>query len=103
MKKNELARLIEQISDRAGKEKFHIIALNAKNWEDPNYKKEECIQMFVESASNVADTKLIKGRISLKSMYLVSRGSELPCYSKPDAIAEYSRHWPYDFCYFYRV
>lgn len=103
MKKNELARLIEQISDRAGKEKFHIIALNAKNWEELNYKKAECIQMFVEIAANAAGTKLIKGRISLKSMYLISRGCELPCSSKPDAIAEYSTHWPYDFCYFYRV
>lgn len=100
MKKIELARIIEQISWQARKDHFNIVVVYPRIWE--KYGKGEGTKHFVESASNAAGTKLIKGKITFNGTYIVSRGKELPFY-KPNAVAEYSSHWPYDYCYFYRL
>lgn len=97
MTKKELARIIEQISWRARKEHFDV-----DFYDTDLLSKDSSEEWLVGFFSRSAGAKLIKGRITLKGEYLVSRGKELP-FCKPNAVAEYSSHWPYDFCYFYRL
>lgn len=82
------------------KREYYISVAYPKGWE--KFGDEKGKAYFVESAAGAASTKLIKGRISFQRNYLVSRGKELP-FVKPSAVAEYSEHWPYDFCYFYKL
>lgn len=100
MTKKELAQLLVCITRCAKKKEYSIHVCYPQGWE--KFGETDGKRYFVESASNAAGTKLIKGRITLKGEYLVSRGKELP-FCKPNAVAEYSSHWPYDFCYFYRL
>lgn len=100
MKKIELARIAEFLSYATRKEKYDVVVYNPETWKE--YGKEEGVRHAVESASNAAETKLVEGKISLDATYLVSRGKKLSSY-KPDAVAEYSSHWPYDYCYFYKL
>lgn len=98
MKKNLLAQILEVVS-QCNKREYDIHITHPSIWD--KYGKEGK-KHFVESASNAAGTQLVQGKVSLKTAYLVSRGKQLP-FPKPDAVAEYSSHWPYDFCYFYRL
>ena len=86
MKKIELARILEFTSQDC--DRYSISIGYSETFR--KYGKEG-ITHFVEHCSNAAGTKLIKGRISLKSDYIVSMGEELP-YLKPSAVAEYSSH-----------
>ena len=97
MNKIELAQILEYVST-CKKREYYINIAYPSGLE--KFGDEKGKAYFVESASGAAGTKLIKGRISLKRTYLVSRGKELP-YQKPNAVAEYGEHWPHDFCYFY--
>lgn len=99
MNKIELAQILEYVST-CKKREYYINIAYPSSWE--KFGDEKGKAYFVESASGAAGTKLIKGRISLKRTYLVSRGKELP-YQKPNAVAEYGEHWPHDFCYFYKI
>lgn len=100
MTKERLARLAVELSWRSRKERFDIEFFPMGIFE----KIELCdeLELFLTISSGCAATKLIKGRVCTKGSYLVSRGKELNC-CKPDAVAEYSRHWPYDYCYFYKI
>lgn len=99
MTKIQLAQIMEYIS-QCKKREYYINIAYPSGWE--KFGDKDGKKYFVESASGAAGTKLIKGRVSLKSKYLVSKGKELP-YIKPNAVAEYGEHWPYDYCYFYRL
>ena len=100
MTKTQLAQLLECITGCAKKREYSICYCNPKGWE--KYGIIDGKRYFVQSASGAAGTTLIKGRITLKGEYLVSKGKELP-FSEPNAVAEYSSHWPYDYCYFYKL
>jgi len=99
MKKIELAQILEFVS-QCKKREYYINIAYPSGWE--KFGDEKGKAYFVESASGAAGTKLTKGNIRLDGVYLVSRGKKLP-YIKPNAVAEYSEHWPHDFCYFYRL
>ena len=99
MTKIQLAQIMEYIS-RCKKREYHINIAYPSGWE--KFGNKDGKKYFVEFASGAAGTKLIKGRVELNGAYLISKGKELP-YIKPNAVAEYSEHWPYDYCYFYRL
>jgi len=99
MNKITLARVLEIVSE-CKKREFHISIYYPYIWE--KYGEKIGKQHLVESASGAACTKLIKGRVGFKGTYLISKGKELPIL-KTNAVAEYSNHWPYDFCYFYKL
>ena len=100
MTKKELAYLFANCMGCVKEKEYSIHVCNPDGWK--KFGEEDGLRYFVESASGAAGTKLTKGKVLLKGLYLVSRGKELPL-PKPDAVAEYSSHWPYDFCYFYKL
>ena len=65
--------------------------------------REEDIDVNISFASNAAGTKIIKGTLEFGCEYLVSRGEELGFGLKPDVVCEYSSHWPWDYCYLYKL
>lgn len=95
--------LAQMLAFYAGlKEKHHIVYVEATVI--PTVTKEENIDIIVCHGSNAACTKIIKGEIVLGNEYIVSRGEELTGFGlEPDAVGEYSSHWPWDFCYFYKL
>ena len=97
MNKIDLARIIEQISWRARKEYFDV-----DFYDTDLLSKDSSEEWLVGFFSRSAASKLIKGKITHKGQYLVSRGLELP-FMKPTAVIKYSHRWPYDYCYVYRV
>lgn len=64
---------------------------------------EEDVELWIGHATNCAGTKVIKGKLEFGKEYLVSRGEELGFGLKPNIICEYNRHWPFDFCYLYKL
>ena len=101
MDKESLARCLVAISCRARKERYNIEFYNLDIFSDLLNMDDETLASFF---SNAAGSKKIKGRLPRKGSILVSRGEELPIYRvKPIAVIEYSRHWPYDYCYVYRL
>ena len=100
MTKKDLAYLFANCMGCAKGKEYSIDVCNTEGW--VKFGEEDGRKYFIESASGAAGTKLIKGKVMLKGLYLVSRGKELP-FPKPDAVAEYSSHWPYDYCYLYKL
>ena len=100
MTKKDLAYLFANCMGCVKEKEYFINVCNPDGW--VKFGEEDGRRFFIESASGAAGTKLIKGKIMLKGLYLVSKGKELP-FPKPDAVAEYSSHWPWDFCYFYKL
>lgn len=97
MTKEDLARVLCYCAERAGTVRFDIRFFDI----DKLYGNSD-VKSIIKIASGCAGVKLIKGRIRLKGKVLVSRGQELP-YLKPVAVIEYAGHWPWDYCYLYRV
>lgn len=64
---------------------------------------EEDVELWIGLAANCAGTKVIKGKLEFGKEYLVSRGEELGFGLKPSVVLEYSNHWPFDFCYMYKL
>lgn len=81
--------------------KHHFFYMEAR--ENPRLTAEENIDVEITLAANAADTKIIKGKLEYGCEYLVSRGEELGFGLKPDVVCEYSRHWPWDYCYLYKL
>ena len=65
--------------------------------------REENIDVNITFAANAADTKIIKGKLEYGCEYLVSHGKELGFNLKPDVICEYDSHYPWDYCYLYKL
>ena len=81
--------------------KHHFVYM--ETIENPRLTKEENIDVNVTFASNAACTKIIKGTLEFGCEYLVSRGEELGFGLKPDVICKYSSHWPWEYCYLYKL
>ena len=98
MNKIALARCLAFVSEQAAKkEKFDVDVFNTDY-----LSKDSSVQWLVELFANCALAKIVKGKITHKGAYLISRGKKLP-YLEPTAIIEYEGHYPYDFCYVYRL
>lgn len=81
--------------------KHHIVYMEAINHAELT--REEDIDVNITFASNAADTKIIKGTLEFGCEYLVSRGEDLGFGLKPDVVCEYSSHWPWEYCYLYKL
>lgn len=99
MKKSTLAQMLAYYAEQ--KEKHYLVYVNANVI--PTVTMEENIDIIVCHAASAACTKIIKGKIVLGKEYIVSRGEELGFGLEPDAVGEYSSHWPWDYCYFYKL
>lgn len=98
MTKEELARMLCNIAETAHMKKRHIQFIDADLWPDKSDEKN-----FIIVACHSAGAKLVKGKIVLKGKYIASCGDKLPTDTEPVAVIEYNGHWPWDFCYLYRV
>ena len=83
------------------RKKHHFVYMEAV--EKAYLTAEENIDLNIGFASNAAGTKIIKGKLEYGCEYLVSRGEELGFDLKPDVVCEYSNHWPWDYCYLYKL
>lgn len=81
--------------------KHHFVYMKAS--ENPRLTAEENIDVNITFAASAACTKIIKGKLEYGREYLVSRGEELGFNLKPDVVCEYSSHWPWDYCYLYKL
>ena len=83
------------------RKRHHFVYMEAI--ENPRLTAEENIDANITFAANAAGTKIIKGELEYGCEYLVSRGEELGFNLKPDVVCEYSSHWPWDYCYLYKL
>jgi hypothetical protein len=81
--------------------KHHFVYMEAIK--HPRLTAEENIDANITFAANAAATKIIKGKLEYGREYLVSRGEELGFGLNPDVVCEYSSHWPWDYCYLYKL
>lgn len=106
MTKKQLADNLSTVSYDIwrNKTKYDITLYNGGVWEEykEKYGEEKALEQYLTLASGVACSKLVKGRVSFRATYIVSKGLELP-HGKPDAVIETSSHWPYDFAYLYKL
>ena len=63
----------------------------------------EDVDLHLSIASGAANTTIVKGKLEFGREYLVSRGEKLVFDLKPSVICEYSNHYPFDFCYMYKI
>lgn len=99
MKKSLLVQML--VFYAQDKEKHHIGYVNV---ERSNYLTlEEDMDYWACHVSGAANTKIAKGKIVFGQEYLYSRGEELGFGLKPSVVLEYSGHWPFDFCYMYKL
>jgi hypothetical protein len=99
MKKSLLVQMLVFYAQE--KEKHHIEHIKVERTNYLLY--EEDVDLWVNHASGAANTKIVKGKLVFGCEYLVSRGEELGFGLKPDIVCEYNRHWPFDFCYLYKL
>jgi len=97
--KTTLAQMLQFFA--ADGKKHHFVYMEAIKHD--KLTREEDIDVNIGFASNTADTKIIKGTLEFGCEYLVSRGEELGFGLKPDVVCEYSSHWPWDYCYLYKL
>ena len=83
------------------KERHHIDRVKVDRSNYLSY--DEDIDFWICHASGAADTKVVKGKLEFGKEYLVSRGEELGFGLKPSVVCEYSHHWPFDYCYLYKL
>ena len=99
IKKTTLAQMLPFFAE--DKKKHHLVWIKATK--SPNLTEEQNIDLNITYAASAACTKIIKGKLKFGCEYLVSRGEELGFGLKPDVVCEYSSHWPWDFCYLYKL
>ena len=99
--KKTLAQMLTFYAWDGKKHYFRFGYLEAR--ENPSLTAEENIDENIAFAAKAADTKIIKGKLEYGCEYLVSRGEELVFDLKPDVVCEYSSHWPWDYCYLYKL
>ena len=99
MKKSLLIQML--VFYAQDKVRHHFYHVKVERHDHLSY--EEDVELWIGHATNCAGTKVIKGKLEFGKEYLVSRGEELGFGLKPDIIVEYNRHWPFDFCYMYKL
>ena len=99
--KKTLAQMLAFYAGDSKKHYFRFVYMEACR--NPRLTAEENIDANITFATNAADTKIIKGKLEYGCEYLVSRGEELVFDLKPDVVCEYSSHWPWDYCYLYKL
>lgn len=97
--KKTLAQMLSFFA--ADGKKHHLVRMEANV--HPGLTDEENIDVNIAVASGAAGVKIIKGKLENGCEYLVSRGEELGFGLKPDVVLEYSSHWPWDYCYLYKL
>ena len=83
------------------RKRHHFLSMTAI--ENEKLTAEQNLENNIVFASNSAGVKIIRGKIKYGQKYLVSRGEKLGFSLKPAVVLEYSNHWPWDFCYMYKL
>lgn len=97
--KKTLAQMLSFFAEDG--KKHHFFYMEAI--ENPHLTAEENIDVNIIFAAGAAGTKIISGKLKYGCEYLVSRGEELGFGLMPDVVCEYSSHWPWDYCYLYKL
>lgn len=95
MTKIELARMLENVSWRAKKEQFDVTIVDTKIFIGGS-------DELMTFGANSAGVQLVSGKLPVRGVYIFSRGNKIHG-AEPVAVIEYSHHWPYDFCYVYKL
>lgn len=99
MTKKDLAQMLAFYAE--DNKKHHFLYMSPTR--NPRLTEGENMKLVVEFAACAAGTKIIEGKVEWGKQYLVTRGEVLGFGKKPDVTCEYSRHWPWDFCYMYKL
>lgn len=99
MKKSLLVQML--VFFATTKEKYDLTYVDVLRHDLLSY--DEDVDLWANHSSGAANTKIIKGKLVFGQMYLVSRGKEIGYHLKPSVVLEYSSHWPYEFCYLYKI
>lgn len=86
----------------ADKERHHFAVINLERSDYTTYDKD--VDIWLNHAANSAGVSLVKGKLEFGKRYLVSRGEDLAHWGLKSAVTlEYCNHWPWDFCYLYKL
>lgn len=100
MTKKIIAQMLAYFAE--DKKKHHFIYMAPERNE--RLTEDENVENAIVFAANVAGTKIVKGKVEWGNQYLVTRGEALDSFGlEADVTLEVSNHWPWAFCYMYKL